>query len=311
MQALITGATGLVGRALRSRLEHPAVLSRNPGRAVGLLGAVDAFAWAGGLPPASAFEGIDAVFHLAGEPVAEGRWDDDKKQRIMDSRVVGTRNLVDRLATLERKPRVLVSASAVGYYGDRRDERLTEAAAPGNGFLADVCQAWEHEAMKAQELGIRVVTLRIGIVLAANGGALERMKTPFLLGAGGQLGDGKQWMPWVHLDDVVGLLLHAATTPSVRGPLNGVAPNPVTNANFTAQLGGELHRPTWFRVPKVGLRLAMGEMAAIVTASQRVIPEVAQTTGYNFLYPYLDQALRACLRRPVRRPAPSLVREAR
>jgi hypothetical protein len=273
------------------------VLGRDPTRARAKLGDVTTFAWQpqAGQPPAEAFTGIDVVFHLAGEPVAEGRWTAVKKRAIRESRVEGTLNLVNALKSLKNSPRVLVSASAVGYYGDRGDEELVESSEPGETFLAEVCTAWEAEALKAQELGLRVVTARTGIVLALDEGVLARMLPPFRLGLGGQLGNGRQWMPWIHVDDVVGLLLHAARTEAVDGPINVVGPNPVTNKVFTKTLGQALRRPALLPVPRFGLRAAFGEMSQILMASQRALPKVAQDTGYSFRYQELGPALAACL----------------
>ena len=297
MRTLVTGATGLIGKALIGRLESAVVLSRDPARANQAFPAAQTHAWSpeAGAPPARVFEGVDVVFNLAGEPVAEGRWTVDKKRRIRDSRVVGTRNLVAGLAALEKRPRVLVSASAVGYYGDRGDEELVETSAHGSSFLAEVCADWEREALAAAALGIRVVCARIGIVLAKGGGALDKMLTPFRLGAGGKLGDGRQWMPWIHLDDVVGILLHASQDARIHGAVNAVGPRPVTNADFTRALGQAVHRPTLLSVRKVALRLAFGEMGQILTDSQRVLPNVAEQTGYAFKYVDLGGALKAAL----------------
>lgn len=297
MRTLVTGATGLIGRELVRSLGGAVVLSRNAQQARELLGEVEAHVWRGGeeAVPTAALEGVEAVFHLAGEPIAEGRWTQERKRRIRESRVLGTRRIVEGLALLERRPNVLVSGSAVGIYGDRGDEKLDEYSACGQGFLAEVCAEWEQEARRAEELGIRVVCVRTGIVLASSGGALERMLTPFRLGAGGRLGDGSQWMPWVHLEDEVGILLHAAATRSIRGPLNAVGPQPVTNARFTLELSKALHRPALVPVPKAALRLAFGEMSQVLTASQRVLPTVAGETGYRFKYATLDSALAAVL----------------
>jgi len=296
-RTLVTGATGLIGRAIIERLGSTVVLSRDPELAKRNLPKVEAHAWSpeAGSPPAGVFAGVDVVFNLAGEPVAEGRWTDDKKRRIRDSRVLGTRNLVAGLAALEKRPRVLVSASAVGYYGDRGDEELVETSAAGRGFLAEVCAEWEHEALAAEALGIRVVCARIGIVLAQGGGALAKMLTAFRLGAGGKLGDGRQWMPWIHLDDVAGLLLHASQGARIHGAINAVGPCPATNADFTRALGKAVHRPAFLTVPKTALRLAFGEMGQILTDSQRVFPKVAEQTGYAFKHTELGGALKAAL----------------
>ncbi|RME80826.1 MAG: TIGR01777 family protein [Caldilineae bacterium] len=297
MKALVTGAKGLVGRRLIRELDGAAVLGRDPTRARAKLGDVNAFAWQpdAGPPPVEAFSGVDVIFHLAGEPVAEGRWTAAKKRAIRDSRVQGTRNLVKALKSVKERPEVLVVASAVGFYGDRGDEELVEDSAPAATFLAEVCVAWEAEALAARELGLRVAMARTGIVLAPEGGALPRMLPPFRLGLGGQLGNGRQWMPWIHVDDVVSLLLHAARTDAVNGPMNVVAPNPVTNKVFTKTLGQTLRRPAVLPVPRLVLRAAFGEMSEILMASQRALPKVAQDTGYGFRYPELRPALDACL----------------
>ena len=297
MRTLVTGATGLIGRALLNRLGNAVVLTRNPERAKHIVPKVEAHAWSpeAGPPPAHALDGVDVVFNLAGEPVAEGRWTADKKRRICDSRVLGTRNLVAGLAASGRRPRVLVSASAVGYYGDRGDEELVETSPAGRGFLAGVCADWEREALAAEALGMRVVCTRIGIVLARDGGALARMLTAFRLGAGGKLGNGQQWMPWVHLDDVVGILLHASQDARIRGAMNAVGPRPVTNTDFTRALAQAVHRPAFLTVPKTALRLAFGEMGEILTDSQRVFPTVAEQTGYVFKHAGLGLALKAAL----------------
>jgi len=298
MTALLTGGTGLLGRALAKKLNGVTVLTRNPA-AHTAQGALTFAHWdpEKGIVPTESLKGHDTVFHLAGEPVAEGRWTTDKKRRIRDSRVLGTRHLVQGLSQLETKPKVLVSASAVGFYGDRNDEILDESSRVGDGFLADVCAEWEREALQAQRHGIRVVTVRIGIVLSPEGGALGRMLPPFKLGAGGPLGGGQQWMPWIHLNDVVGIFLHAAKSEEVQGAMNAVSPEPVTNAAFTQALGKTLHRPAFFPVPKLALRLAFGEMGGVLTSSQRALPTVAQRTGYTFEFAQLQTALADLLSR--------------
>ncbi len=298
MKALVTGGTGFVGRQLLSLLDRPTVLSRDAARGQRSVGqsAGRVIGWdpLAGPPPGEAFDGVDVVFHLAGESVAEGRWTAAQKARIRDSRVIGTRNLVAGLARAEPRPRVLVSASAVGFYGDRGEEELTETSAPGDDFLAEVCVAWEREAVAAEQHGLRVVLARTGIVLG-NGGALAKMLTPFKLGAGGPLGNGRQWMPWIHVADLARMYVHAAETSSIQGPMNAVGPHPVRNSEFTKALGRALHRPAFMPAPYLGLRLVFGEFAKVLFASQRVIPQVAVDTGFRFDHPRIEEALRAIL----------------
>jgi uncharacterized protein (TIGR01777 family) len=296
MNALITGATGFIGRRLLARLGRATVLSRIADRAQKELAQFSprVFAWdpLAGPPPAEAFSGIDTVFNFAGEGVGDSRWNAAKKQAIRDSRVIGTRHLVDAIARLDARPRVLVSMSAVGYYGERGDEPLDEASKPADDFLAQVCVDWEHEAARAESLGLRVVRVRTGVVLGKDGGALPRMLTPFKLGLGGKLGSGKQWMPWVHIDDVVGILLHAAANEQVQGPINATAPGAATNAEFTKAFGKALHRPTFFAVPAPIFKLMVGEFAQIVLSSQKIAPRVATQTGYQFAHPEIGEAMR-------------------
>ncbi len=295
-KALLTGATGLIGRHLVARLDEPRVLARSPAEATRQLGVHDAMAWdAAQAIPARALDGVDVVFHLAGDPVAGGRLTAAKKERVRDSRVLGTRNMVAAIRDARQRPRVLVCASAIGFYAARGDEELREEATPGAGFLADLCRDWEKEALAASALGVRVVCARVGIVLAREGGALGSMRPVFQLGLGGPLGSGEQWMSWIHIDDVVGLLLHAAERAEVEGPLNVCAPHPSRNSDFARALGQAMHRPAWMRTPAVALRMALGEMADVVMASQRVIPAKAAATGYVFRFGSLEEALRDLL----------------
>ncbi|MGH7152029.1 MAG: TIGR01777 family oxidoreductase [Planctomycetota bacterium] len=293
MRALATGATGFIGRALLRRLEGPVVLTRDPAGAKGALGGAAVLGWQPDITPApaEALRGVEVVFHLAGESVASGRWNAAKKARIRDSRVLGTRNLVTGIERSKERPRVLVSASAVGYYGSRGEEELDEGSAPGDDFLAKACRDWEAEAAKARALGVRVVLARIGVVLGKGGGALARMLPPFRLGLGGPLGSGRQWFPWIHLDDVVGLLLHAAERGEVDGALNVVAPQPATNREFTRALAAALRRPAILPVPAFALRLALGEFAGVLLGSQKARPRAAERTGYRFRHPSLAGAL--------------------
>jgi len=298
MRALVTGATGFIGRRLVAKLDKPVVLSRDADRARALLGpGPEVFAWdpSAGPPAPEAFRGVEAVFNLAGESVGAGRWTRRRKAAIRESRISGTRNLVAAIEGLSERPRVLVSVSAIGYYGDRGGQPLDETASPGSDFLAEVCVAWETEARRASASHLRVVTPRLGIVLGPGGGALQKMLTPFKLGVGGRLGSGEQWMSWVHVDDAVGLLLHAAKTDSLSGPVNAVAPGPVTNRDFTRALGAALGRWTIFPMPAFALRVIVGEFAKVLLSSQRVVPRAAERSAYSFTHPALDGALRAIL----------------
>lgn len=295
MRILVTGATGFVGKPLVARIAEPTILSRDVHKAKAEAPQARVFRWRPEEeePPAEAFEGVEAVIHLAGDPVAEGRWNTEKKRRIRESRVMGTRNLVAALARLEERPRTLVSASAIGYYGSRGDELLEDNAISGRDFLAEVCLAWEHEAYEAEKLGIRVACPRIGLVLGPRGGALAKILSIFKLGLGGRLGSGRQWMSWIHVDDMVGLLLAAASDERWRGAFNAVSPQPVTNAEFTKVLARVVHRPAVLPAPEFGLRLALGEFASILLASQRCVPTQARNWGYSFAYPEIEAALRA------------------
>jgi uncharacterized protein len=241
--------------------------------------------------------GFDTVVHLAGETVV-GRWTEAKKAAIRDSRVLGTRNLAEALAQASERPRVLISASAVGYYGDRGDEQLPEGTPAGSGFLAEVCREWEAAAEPAARSGIRTVQIRIGMVLSAEGGALPRMVPPFRLGLGGKMGSGRQWMSWVHVQDIVGAIHHIIRTASLQGPINMVSPNPVTNAEFTKILASVLSRPAIFPMPAFAARLAFGQMAdELLLASQRVQPAKLLASGYTFQHPELRLALQEILKR--------------
>jgi uncharacterized protein (TIGR01777 family) len=292
MRAAVTGATGLIGRHLVSRLDSPRVLARDPSDARRALGEVEAFAWrSGDAVPPEAMRGVDVVFHLAGAPVAGGRLTEARKAAIRDSRIVGTKRIVEALRDADARPRVLVCASAVGFYGSRDDELLTEESVAGSDFLAGVCAEWESEARMAEAFGVRVVSLRTGFVLAHDGGALAALRPAFRVGLGGPLGSGKQWMPWIHLDDVVGLALHAAGRAGVTGPMNVCSPTPTRNADFAKALGRALHRPALVRTPAFALRFAVGELADVVLASTRAIPSKAIATGYEFRFTSLDAAL--------------------
>ena len=301
MKILVTGSSGLVGTALVSALARAGhTVSRlvRP-RSAGNDGAKEGFAVAwnpvtGELGGAGV--GADAVVNLAGASIAGGRWTAERKALLGTSRIDTTRTLVGALAKMNARPSVLVSASAIGIYGDRGDEALTEESKPGTGFLADLTKEWEAEALKAEALGIRVVLARFGIILAREGGALAKMLTPFKLGAGGRLGSGKQWMSWATLEDVVAILKFAIENATVRGAINVVSPQPLQNAEFTKVLARAMHRPALFPAPALVLRLALGEMAdALLLSSQRVAPQALEKLGYRFLHADLASAMAAVL----------------
>ena len=299
MKVAVTGATGTIGRplvrALRQRGDEVRVLSRDPSRASKTLG-VEAFAWnpVGDPPPAEALEDCNGVIHLAGETLAQ-RWSDAARHRIFASRELGTRNLVAGLRDAGPRMRVLVSQSAVGWYGPHGDERLDESAPAGEDFEATVVTAWEHEAHKADELGVRVAITRTGVVLSKEGGALARMLPPFKLGVGGPVAGGQQYVSWIHEDDVVGALLLCLDDDEASGPINVTAPEPVTNAELSKALGRVLHRPAFMPVPAFAVRLLYGEMASIVTTGKRAIPKRLTELGYEFEYTEVEAALRAAL----------------
>jgi uncharacterized protein len=305
MRIAITGATGMIGRALVRALldrgDDVVALSRDPGRAREALGdRVDAYAWPDATsapPPAEAFAGADGVVHLLGEPVAQ-RWTEESKRAIRESRVAATHLLAQALAALapDRRPGTLVSQSATGFYGPRGDETLDESAPPGSDFLAGVVQAWEREAL-GLSADVRVAVTRTGVVLSPDGGALAKMLPFFRLGIGGPVAGGRQYVPWIHLDDVVGGMLFCLDTPEAAGPVNLTAPNPVTNAELSRVLGRVLKRPAVLPVPAAALKLLYGEMAQIVATGQRVVPARLLELGYRFRYPELEAALRDVLGR--------------
>jgi len=280
MNVAITGASGFIGRALSERLRAgghsvTAISLRTP-------------------PPPEVFAGCQAVVHLAGEPVAQ-RWTAATRERIIVSRIQGTRSLVAALR--DHPPDVLVSASAVGYYGSRGDEILTEDSPPSSDFLGEVALGWEHEAHAARQFGVRVVTPRIGVVLGRGGGALAQMLPPFRLGVGGRLGTGKQWMSWISLDDLVSLIDFVIAIPAISGAVNAVAPNPLTNAVFTRELAAALHRPAIFPVPAFALKILFGEMSQILLGGQRVVPQAALRAGFQFRFAEVGEALRHAVAR--------------
>jgi uncharacterized protein (TIGR01777 family) len=302
MRVVLTGATGTIGRAVASALlprgDTVVALSRSPESAREKLGSVEAHAWerpTASPPPEAALSGADAVIHLLGEPISQ-RWSASVKREIRDSRVLATRQLTKGLRALPeaQRPRVLVSQSATGFYGPRDAEPVDESSAPGKDFLAEVVAAWEAEAMTAADL-MRVAVTRTGVVLSPEGGALETMLPFFKLGIGGPVAGGRQYISWIHLDDVVGALLHCLHDQSAEGPVNLTAPSPVTNAEFSKALGRALHRPAVLPVPAFAIKLLYGEMATIVTTGQRVMPERLKLLGYEFRQAELDAALRSVL----------------
>jgi uncharacterized protein (TIGR01777 family) len=287
MRITITGASGLIGSRLVKKLEQRGdevtKLSRktnwNPQREPA---------------PAELLEGRDAIVHLAGENVAQ-RWTDESRKAIRASREIGTRHLVEGIALTHQKPKALISSSAVGYYGPHGDERLDEDAPPGSDFLAEVCVVWEREAEQAEQLGLRVVRVRTGVVLDAGGGALSKMLLPFKLGGGGPVAGGQQYMPWIHVDDLVGIYLAAIDDAGWSGAVNATAPEPVTNKTFSKALGRALHRPAVAPIPGAAIRLLYGDMAEIVTTGQRVVPRRTLELGYRFQHPDLDEALQTAV----------------
>lgn len=297
MKIVAIGATGFVGRRLVETLgsDHEiTVVSRNPDKTKSRIrNEVQFVRWDPGAEPFpdGVLDGADGVVNLAGDNVADGRWNAAKKKRMADSRLDTTSKLADAITAADPRPPVLINASAIGFYGSRGDEELDENSAPGSGFLADLCVRWEGATQKAADAGVRTVLLRVGIVLGQGGGALAKMLFPFRLGLGGALGNGRQWMSWIHIDDMVGLILHALENPSVEGPVNSTAPHPVTNRDFSKTLGKVLRRPAFLPAPGFALRLAVGEFAEVLLEGQKVLPRQAETSGYQFRFRELEPAL--------------------
>ncbi len=292
MKVLITGASGLIGMALQEVFKEKGyemllASRKEPKDATHIQWDMET-----GFADAEKLEGIDAVVHLAGENVSGLRWTEDKKKAIRDSRVLGTRNIVDAISKLKKKPSVFISSSAIGFYGERGDEEVTESSAAGDTFLAVVCKEWEAESRRAEDAGIRTVLLRTGIVLSKDGGALGTMLLPFKLGVGGVVGSGKQWMSWISLDDHIAVINFAIENENLRGAVNSVSPNPVTNHDFTKTLGEVLYRPTFLPLPEFAVSMVFGEMGdALLLASTKVLPKRLEEVGFEFKYADLKAAL--------------------
>lgn len=300
MNLIVAGGTGFIGKALCDALlaERHAVtvLTRSIEERRRDAVSSNAVSWNGRTVGAwqALIDGCDAVINLAGENIAEGRWSEARKKRLVDSRLESTRALVTAIQNSARKPKLLLNASAIGIYGDRGEEPVDEGSAPGSDFLARLCADWESEARRAESAGCRVALLRTGIVLGPGGGALAKMLPPFKLGLGGPLGSGRQWMSWISLDDEVGLIIHALQG-SLSGPINLVAPAPARNADFAKALGRALHRPAVLPAPAFALKLALGEMSELLLGGQKVVPKKALESGYRFQHPTLESALKASL----------------
>lgn len=299
MNVLITGGTGFIGTPLRRELRnagHNVIITtrRNIDSTVGASGRSPLLTWnPPELIPSDVISRMNAVINLAGEPIAPQRWTEEKKRRILSSRIDTTRALVESIRNAALKPKVFISASAIGYYGSHGDEYVTEDTPPASDYLAEVCRKWEAEAFKAEEHGVRVVAVRIGGVLEADGGALAQMVIPFKFFVGGPIGNGKQWFSWIHRDDMVGIIKYVLENKSISGPVNATAPQPVTNKEFSTALGKALHRPSFLAVPGFVVKLTLGELGGVLLTGQRVLPEKALKEGYEFRYTEVNEALNA------------------
>lgn len=292
MKVLITGASGLVGTELQKSFAEKGYEMLLASRKEPTDDQHVQWSIEEGFAEPEKLEGLDAVVHLAGENVSGLRWTDEKKKAIHDSRVLGTRNVVDAISKLKDRPKVFVSSSAIGFYGERGDEEVTESSAAGDNFLAGVCKEWEAESRRAEDAGIRTVLLRTGIVLSKDGGALGTMLTPFKLGVGGVVGSGKQWMSWISMDDHIAVINYVIENENIRGAVNSVSPHPVTNQEFTKTLGEILYRPTFLPLPEFAVSMVFGEMGdALLLASTKVMPKRLEDAGFEFKYPYLKTAI--------------------
>ena len=292
MKVLITGASGLVGTALQKSFAEKGYESLLASRKEAEDGNHIQWSIDDGFSEPERLEGLDAVVHLAGESVSGLRWTDEKKSAIRDSRVLGTRSVVDAISRLKNKPKVFIAASAIGFYGERGDEEVTESSAAGDSFLASVAKDWEAESRRAEDAGIRTVLLRTGIVLSKDGGALGTMLLPFKLGVGGVVGSGKQWMSWIAMDDHVAVINYVIENENIRGAVNAVSPNPTTNHDFTKTLGDVLYRPTFLPLPEFAVSMVFGEMGdVLLLASTKVLPKRLEDAGFEFKFPELKPAL--------------------
>lgn len=299
MKVLVTGATGFIGKRVVNQLlnagDEVVVLSRNVAKGAIRLGSqCQYYQWIdmNTMPPLEALKGIDGVINLMGEGIAEKRWDEEQKKKIYDSRILGTRNLIEAIKASNSKPKAFISSSAVGIYGNRGDEDITEESSTADDFLAHVCKDWEAEAFKASELGLRVTIIRTGVVLGRGGGALKKMLPIFKLGAGGPVASGEQYMSWIHVDDLASMYVQALKNDTISGIYNGTAPYPAKNKDFTKALAKALHRPAFLPAPRFGLKLIFGEMSQVVLEGQKVLPKKFKEKDFRYKYPTLEMALK-------------------
>jgi uncharacterized protein (TIGR01777 family) len=304
MKVLVTGATGFVGQKVVEQLlangDEVVVLTRNIAKGVMTLGSrCKYFQWGDStqLPPMEAFNGVQGIVNLMGEGIADKRWDEAQKKKIHDSRILSTAQIIEAIKAMPVKPKVLVSASAIGIYGNRGNEEITEDSTSGNDFLANLCKEWEAEANKAKALGVRVAVVRTGVVIGKNGGALKKMLPIFKLGAGGPVGNGKQYMSWIHVEDLANIYVEALKNGSMEGPVNGTSPYPATSKEFAKMLGHVLGRPAFAPAPAFALKLVFGEMSSVLLEGQKVLPVKMKATKFRYFYPTLEMALKESIRK--------------